>query len=209
MIPIEPLTATSANLTYDLGSTEWRWRELYARSIDLSTATTTGFALNISGMTSGANPGFSFKIGGTEKWRISNNLNATSTAGIGQYAESGSFSVNVSSASGVVANSTLTIISVGRPVVFCGVNGGISSEAISTNQLACTVSLIVNGVSHDFGSFTFVDNTATARPIMGIAWNPSFIGYYSGTVTAYLTAVNVSDPDATAAFSGKLTAFVL
>jgi hypothetical protein len=57
VIPIEPLTATSANITYDLGSTEYRWRNTYTKEVYLgqtSTAgrlyneTTTGGALAIS-----------------------------------------------------------------------------------------------------------------------------------------------------------------
>lgn len=41
LIPIEPLTATGSHLTYDLGSTEYRFDVIYARILDLIGMTTT------------------------------------------------------------------------------------------------------------------------------------------------------------------------
>lgn len=64
LIAIEPLTATGAHLTYDLGSTEYRWDNVYARVLDLIGATTTTnltIARNV-GITAGA---FDIAVGGS------------------------------------------------------------------------------------------------------------------------------------------------
>lgn len=63
-IPIEPLTATAANLTYDLGSSEYRWRYGYLGGAEFQTSTTTA-ALLLRGITSETAGAFGFYIGGT------------------------------------------------------------------------------------------------------------------------------------------------
>lgn len=70
-IPVEVLTATSSDNTYDLGSDEHRWRTVYTNSIDLETSTSTA-SLTISGDGTTATGAFLFKIEGVTKGRINN-----------------------------------------------------------------------------------------------------------------------------------------
>lgn len=50
-IPVDPNTAASADLTYDLGTTEYRWKDVYLQRIMLSDVTTAG--LYIQGSSTG------------------------------------------------------------------------------------------------------------------------------------------------------------
>jgi len=53
LIPIEPLTATSSNQTYDLGSSEHQWRNTYTKTLNIAGSTTTG-SIVMTASTSGA-----------------------------------------------------------------------------------------------------------------------------------------------------------
>lgn len=70
IIAIDPNTTTAVNETYDLGSTEYRWRTGYFREIDIKANTTTGQALNIVGDTAAGQGAFLIKQGGNTRARI-------------------------------------------------------------------------------------------------------------------------------------------
>ncbi len=127
LMSVDPNTSTSTNLTYDLGSDEHRWRTLYCRDVDLRSSTSAA-SLVISGDPSATLGAFSFGIEGVEKFRITPSGYigykatpgaVTTTAGLGQFAMSPTLTVSAPT-TGVttIANSTLTITTVGRPVRF-------------------------------------------------------------------------------------------
>lgn len=64
VIPIEPLTATSADITYDLGSSEYRWRSTYTQKLNVVSSTSTA-ALEIRGNTSATLGAMQFYIANT------------------------------------------------------------------------------------------------------------------------------------------------
>lgn len=71
LVAIDPNTATAATTeTYDLGSTEYRWRTGYFREVDLKSNTTTGQALQIVGDTAAGQGAFLLKHGGNIRARI-------------------------------------------------------------------------------------------------------------------------------------------
>ncbi|MBK8260154.1 MAG: hypothetical protein IPK80_02315 [Nannocystis sp.] len=63
-IPIEPLTATGSDISYDLGSTEYRWRSTYTQYLNVVSSTLTA-ALEIRGNTSATLGAMQFYIGNT------------------------------------------------------------------------------------------------------------------------------------------------
>lgn len=158
MFAIDPNTIAGANNTYDLGSTEYRWREGYFRSIDLLSTTTTGAALSMSGVTTGAGAGFVFKIAGTEAMRIVPIVAATTAADIHGIAASsiGNFTGNTA-ATQTVTNSTVTLVTLGQPVwigLVGDVNPGGSSGVTIQNNFASdslnglgTIEFNVDGVT--------------------------------------------------------------
>jgi len=71
IIAIDPNTATSATTeTYDLGSTEYRWRTGYFREIDFKSSTSTGQELLIIGDTSTTQNALLLKYAGNTRARI-------------------------------------------------------------------------------------------------------------------------------------------
>ena len=73
LLPIEPLTITSSDITYDLGSDEHRWRTGYVKTLDFDGATSTASAtIDLEQSITSKGPGFIFKIAGTEVARIGN-----------------------------------------------------------------------------------------------------------------------------------------
>lgn len=129
LIAIDPNTATAATTeTYDLGSTEYRWRTGYFRDIDLKSNTTTGQALQIIGDTAAGNGAFNFRIGSTLAAQLTTYgfkgapPSFTTTAAAGQWL---SYFHNTATAVGTAATgsteyilygTTATITTVGRPV---------------------------------------------------------------------------------------------
>lgn len=63
IIPIEPLTQTSAHLTYDLGSTDHAWRVGYVQTLHLIGATSTA-AVQIKGLSAVTAGGAEILVGG-------------------------------------------------------------------------------------------------------------------------------------------------
>ncbi len=82
-VPIEVLTITSSDNTYDLGSDEHRWRNVYTNGVDLETSTTTATLL-LKGDVNSTLGAFLFTIEGTEYGRIGASTtvwdNATTTS---------------------------------------------------------------------------------------------------------------------------------
>jgi len=71
IIPIDPNTSTAATtVTYDLGSTEYRWRTGYFREVDFKSNTSTGQALQIVGDTATGQGAFLIKHAGNTRARI-------------------------------------------------------------------------------------------------------------------------------------------
>lgn len=71
VIAIDPHTATSAATeTYDLGSTEYRWRTGYFREVDLKSNTSTGQSLQIVGDTAAGQNAFLMKSAGNIRARL-------------------------------------------------------------------------------------------------------------------------------------------
>lgn len=64
VIPIEPLTATGSDITYDLGSSEYRWRSTYTQKLNLVSSTSTA-ALEVRGNTSATLGAMQFYIANT------------------------------------------------------------------------------------------------------------------------------------------------
>lgn len=117
ILPVSPNTTTAINNTYDLGSSEYRWRTNYAQQIDLQSNTTTGNALTIVGETTSSTPAFNFMVNGTSIKKICGMSGATTSASVGQFAASGNISSScVTTASTNISNSTCTISTIGRPV---------------------------------------------------------------------------------------------
>lgn len=158
IIPIDPNTQTAISNTYDLGSTEYRWREGYFRSINLITNTTTGNALTIEGNTATATPGFFFKISGTAAGRISKYPGYTTAADYGGIALSANINTSMNLSNGTDATLTQSAISLntdGRPVDL----DLITSPATTTGY----VQIIGSGTSA-YLSYTvkfFVDNSVS------------------------------------------------
>lgn len=64
LIPIEPLTATGSNITYDLGSRDYSWRNTYLKSLQVRCATSTSDFV-IQGQTSVTAGAAEFLFGST------------------------------------------------------------------------------------------------------------------------------------------------
>lgn len=127
MLPISPTTATGSNLTYDLGSVDYRWRSVYAQSLDFLSNTTTSQQIVLQGSTSGGETFLSMNINGSETARVGpgglQNLRTSALLGYTTSAAAGGFAsriVDLASAGTTtatnIANSTVTISTIGRPI---------------------------------------------------------------------------------------------
>lgn len=135
-LPIDPNTATGANLSYDLGSDDNRWRTLYTKKIDVSATTTSSLILECD--TQGS---FLFKKAGSEVFRITSGgyyvgLNAssmepTTTATYGGFAASPAINISLTTTTGHISGSTCTITTNGRPVQvgLMAYNGDLVTES--------------------------------------------------------------------------------
>jgi|GEM_PF-4683102 len=149
LIPIEPLTATGAHLTYNLGTPEYRWDSIRGRVIDLIGATTTA-NLQIyrdSAATLGA---FNFGIGSTTVGQI----RSTGAWFKSNYTISAEFDTgNISATAAApltIASSVLSITTYGGNLQLGFVGGTNSSCQISSGVTAlaapfATVSLYLDG----------------------------------------------------------------
>lgn len=136
IIPVHVSTITSANNTYDLGSTEYRWRNAYLNNIYLGT-TTTSWSIADNTSTS---EDLVFKKNGIEKFRVKAAQGFTTTAGIGQIASSYISFYQVNSSGSGVTGSTITINSIGNLVDYELVPDTVFMSATSNESM-----LIIDG----------------------------------------------------------------
>ena len=118
LLPVHPSTATSADNTYDLGSTEHRWRTLFSANAKcdeyLIGQTTTGW--KISQTTSGSGGSIEFRNNNSLFFKVaSSSINETNTVSEGGYATN-RLTDYFYTATANVAGSTCTISTTGRPV---------------------------------------------------------------------------------------------
>jgi hypothetical protein len=137
LLPIHPSTATSSNNTYDIGSSEHRWRNAYFNSAFMG-STSTGYSIEESTTTSDA---LLFNQNGNNKFVINSSLEMTTTASKGQFGLSSYIDFQSQSTSGGfgheehVVNSTLTIQTIGKPVMLtlCNYGDTNASSAVQIN----------------------------------------------------------------------------
>lgn len=117
ILPINPNTSTAINNTYDLGSSEYRWRTNYVQQIDFQSNTSTGNAITLRADTSTTYGGLILEAGGSEIFRISKNSGLTTSAARGQRAYSSNIVVStLSAAATTITASQISINSSGKPV---------------------------------------------------------------------------------------------
>lgn len=219
IIPVHVSTATSANNTYDLGSYEYRWANLYAYDLELGSTSTNAATINIDTATATAE--LVFKLNGTEKARINTNgvsarcglpfagLSSTSSAD-GGAVSSGLPSTLLAYTAGStdITGSTLTITTIGRPVMFTLINiVDNSTSAFSIASSSGTVyfsgyridlyrnNSLIKGISFA-GRNPFTTSTAS-QPIY--TYQNSGLTFYdfpgAGTYNYHLTRTGVVDGD--------------
>jgi hypothetical protein len=179
IIAVDPNTATAAATnTYDLGSTERRWRTPYVASIDFLGATTTA-QQRLRGDTASSVQALVAEFGGVESGRIAAYTGFTTAAGKGQFARSAGIASYTWSTSTTqqLTGSTLTIDCTGnRPITIeiCSADNtsAASGAFFSTlsNDLAYQIflQLVIDGVTS--GSWTFTSSlglTSTAATGIG------------------------------------------
>lgn len=166
IIPVEVLTATSANNTYDLGSNEYRWRNGYINNLYIG-LTSTGWSMIDETSTSGD---LVIKKNGVNRLKIPSTVGVLTTTSDGGYvARSGTINFGTSStAETVVTNSTLTISSLGRGVMLrlVGLNATTSSFFLfsSGSEVDTTIRLKRNNVNIKQTAFRIVSSAAEMNP---------------------------------------------
>lgn len=208
-LPIDPNTQTASHNTYDLGSTEYRWRAGYFRGVDLTSNTTTGNAVQLRGETSGSNGAFVVDIGGTEVMRITKTIGLTTTAAKGEFACSPNIvHTATNNAQTTITTSQISIVSGGKPVVFeiansINTNGSALLTMIGQTTTAlnagCLIRLYVDGTS----TFSMLNPAAkfTSSTVASYAIDYNHNPYVkwtvplsAGTHTAYLTFTGSNHP---------------
>lgn len=173
IVAIDPNTTTAINETYDLGSTEYRWRTGYFREIDLKSNTTTGQSLQIVGDTSSGNGKFNFHIGSTIPAQVTNNgfegylygslnkpIGITTTASYGQISKTVITEFFSSGGGSYITGLSITHQSFGRPIeVMLKANTGVGDIALNavtaTVNFACIVTFILYRSSTVVDSITY------------------------------------------------------
>ncbi len=169
VIPIHPDTATSADNSYDLGSSEYYWRNLYVGEVDLRTSTSTA-SLRLKGDTSATAGAFVFEIEGQEVARIGPNgfgggdlapnsvtigalfsryTSATATASDGGVAIR-SFTQSTVTAQTNISGSTITVTGIGRPMIVGisgNVNMGVNIATAGGWEITAVIELMKDGSS--------------------------------------------------------------
>jgi len=130
IIAIDPNTATAAATeTYDLGSTEYRWRTGYFREVDFKSNTSTGQALQIVGDTAAGSGAFNFHVGSTLSAQIGYNgfqgnlyghinkpMGITTTGSTGQICRIALTAATTTLEGAYINGASITITTIGRPV---------------------------------------------------------------------------------------------
>jgi len=203
IVPIEPLTTTSSDMTYDLGSSEHRWRSAYVREVDIRSNTSTGNTLKLGGDTSGASPGFVFKVNDVEVGRVATR-GETTTAAKGGFAISPRILLSTSSTITAtdIAGSTITVVSTGKPIIIgiCGGDQTTTSSQIRLINTSNSPSPLADVRIHASGSLLSFYRAQTSFTVtltsVDIAFPPAFTTIYTpaaGTYNfnlAYVTGAN-------------------
>jgi hypothetical protein len=182
IIPVHVSTVTSANNTYDLGSTEYRWRNSYLASVYLGTTTTS---FNISQETTTGEI-LSLKKNGTTVFNFSS-VGQTTSANYSQIGVSAVFGstagtqdFNFTAGSALLSYFTiaaLTIKTSGQPVVLsvvpfeASLSSGNSLRAFSNTTTQYT---IVWGFRRNGNAICWNSRSANST-------NPLSDGYFIGT----------------------------
>lgn len=169
LLPINPNTQTAIGSTYDLGSSEHRWKNGYFQQIDLQSNTTTGNDLKIVGDTSGATGAFLFKIAGTEQFRVDSGgaykimnktFDGSNPSRNGFAAAVGivsTYQFSVGSGEIKVPSSTLTVTTVGNPVML-----GFTPHTSGTQPF---MNIVTTGTAQSI-TFRFYNNTQAASALL-------------------------------------------
>lgn len=188
ILPISTVTQTASDVLYDLGSSEYRWRNAYIAGLD----TTAGSS-------------YDFKIGGSTVGSIKalgyqglsyNARGQTTTAAREQFAVSAAFNFSVTgAATSAITGSTLTISTIGRPVIV----GLMNDQSTNLGQLNMTGStsggsrfdwsLMRNGTTVSVYSLNRTGNTGS--PINDSPCNLKFIDL-APTLTAAVYHIGVN-----------------
>jgi hypothetical protein len=168
IIAIDPSTITASNETYDLGSTEYRWRTGYFRDIDIKANTTTGQSLSIIGDTAAGQGAFLIKQGGNVRARIGGgnqyiDLDTTTSQFDFKIAGVTSASMKISG----IPRSYNTPSTIYSSTISAG-GGGYASTDFSTVTaiLLGTLSLSSNGHKTAFGINLSPDIRTTSFPMI-------------------------------------------
>lgn len=210
LINVDPNTATSTDLTYDLGADTHRWRTGYVQDIDLRTSTSTATLL-FSGDTAATLGAFKFSIEGTEAFRVKD------TGGFVPYGKSFKFQGNTTTTEINILTPSATIgglaFQLNGTIVFAFSSYGAEHQyfqprAYSTSGAATSPASLVTSahISHSqfFTSGANVTGSTVTIATVGRPVELSFIadanggGYYGGqfignTLTgSTVTAANIS-----------------
>lgn len=220
IIAIDPNTTTAINETYDLGSTEYRWRTGYFRDIDFKSNTTTGNSVVVKG-SSGS---FEIFIGG-------NTVGSFDTSGLivsGRHLITPTYSSNLSGVDmntitmSPISGSTVSLSSIGKPIKIDLVNlstfdltaGGCFIELLNgttTSNGILRIAICKNTSTSVVSNFVLRPNfgiTSTFTLIAGQIISADDFGVTSGTLNNYyLMCVTVGLTNGIASISGRLRAF--
>lgn len=161
IIPVDPTTTGSATNTYDLGSSEWRWRIGFFRYLDLHSSTTTGARLQIQGDVAATLGSFVFQI------------NSTTVAQIGP-----------SGFNSLYFNWTTTSAIPGTALASGTVGYDRLAGNIQTTQLAAVSTVTVGATTGTISSTS--DTTLMAYTFYMTANRPVFIDVYSANTSLFI-----------------------
>lgn len=186
LLPISPTTITAINSTYDLGSSEYRWRTGYFQEIDLVSNTTTGANIRISGATDSSHPAAAVITVNSTRVAAFANMGGglTAAAGVGQLAY---MTIIASQTSTNAFWSTLsaicTLVSYGNPIemsCYCGAAATSTGFGGGEGYLECR-SILTKTMASAYLSVTMNGNTTTSQEFRVTAY-PQASDY--GTATA-------------------------
>ena len=189
LLPIDPNTAAAAHLTYNLGSTEYRWDNVYFRKLNLIGATTTANLIieRDSAVTAGS---FKVQINSVTVGEI----RSTGTWLTRNLARTSAFSSSVSGSAVTIAASVLSFTAYGLGSIEYGLfpndvptitgNLNVSNNATAASSATGTIRYYLDGVDVGRDVFGIHATAPTAGAIM-IAYHmlPGF-NHYRFNVTA-------------------------
>lgn len=156
ILPIDPNTQTAINNTYALGSTEYRWNNLYSTEINITGATTTGNIIVVRDTATTTTEAL-LKFGTTEISRFNqygikkHTLNATTSATYYGLAASPHIAqAYITTGATSFPNSTITISTLGNPLEFFFIPSTATTSHISASgstEANSFISILQNGVT--------------------------------------------------------------